>query len=541
MNMYNEAMYINNLKKTSKYSYMNTRKCVFMRILSVFLCLLISLSLFSGISLPVLADEPKTDDEYQAEAEERKELTVETNEVPGWPNGPAIGAQAAILIDADTGQILYAKNIDEKLMPASTTKIMTCLTALKRGASLDDIITVSQAAIDANDPEGSNMGLYAGEQLTLEEILTGILVCSANEGCNALAEHMAGSMDGYVDYMNEEAKNMGLSNTHFVTTNGLPDPDHYTTARDLSTIARDFFSYDILCRLSSTPSVEIEETSLHRAHSLYSKNKLYKNRDYEYPYLLGSKTGYTDDARQTLVSAAEKDGVRLICVILKEEAPYQFEDTVNLFDYGFANFSYSKISDFEKTFDTSYDYLSDSNYGSLISLDTDVKVLLPNNADLSNITSQIVYREDASTYFADINYYYNGYYIGKAGLTYNPITATIDEIKIAGINNKDVNIKIVNVKKTASIVVLSFVGVLVLIRLILLLKKLYLKHREKVKRSQKYNDSKKINRKADRQRRLGMKREIKLTRKRLRDRENSKKKKKKGVAKRYKKNRHQDY
>lgn len=483
-----------------------TRNTIKYRILTVFLCLSL---LFYGSSISALADEPKTDEEYQAEAEERKELTVETNEVPGWPSGPAIGAEAAILMDADTGQILYAKNIDERLMPASTTKIMTCLTAIKRGANMSDVITVSQAAIDANDPEGSNMGLYAGEQLTLEEIMTGILVCSANEGCNALAEHMAGSMDGYVDYMNDEAAKMGLTNTHFVTTNGLPDPDHYTTARDLATIAREFFSYDVLCRLSSTPYVELEETDTHRAHSLYSKNKLYKNRDYEYPYLLGSKTGYTDDARQTLVSAAEKDGTRLICVILMEEAPYQFEDTVNLFDYGFANFSYSRISDFENTFDTGSNYLSDSTYGSLISLNTDVKVLLPNSADLSNITSDITYRESSSPYFADVNYYYNGYYIGKAGLSYNPITTSIDEIKLSGINtNKDVKITIINVKKVFLIVLLSFAGVLIIIRLIILIKKLILKQKEKAKRNQKFNQS-----------------------------VNSKRKKRK-IAKRYKKNRH---
>lgn len=483
-----------------------TRNTIKYRILTVFLCLSL---LFYGSSISALADEPKTDEEYQAEAEERKELTVETNEVPGWPSGPAIGAEAAILMDADTGQILYAKNIDERLMPASTTKIMTCLTAIKRGANMSDVITVSQAAIDANDPEGSNMGLYAGEQLTLEEIMTGILVCSANEGCNALAEHMAGSMDGYVDYMNEEAAKMGLTNTHFVTTNGLPDPDHYTTARDLATIAREFFSYDILCRLSSTPYVELEETDTHRAHSLYSKNKLYKNRDYEYPYLLGSKTGYTDDARQTLVSAAEKDGTRLICVILMEEAPYQFEDTVNLFDYGFANFSYSRISDFENTFDTGSNYLSDSTYGSLISLNTDVKVLLPNSADLSNITSDITYIESSSPYFADVNYYYNGYYIGKAGLSYNPITTSIDEIKLSGINtNKDVKITIINVKKVFLIVLLAFAGVLIIIRLIILIKKLILKQKEKAKRNQKFNQS-----------------------------VNSKRKKRK-IAKRYKKNRH---
>ena len=192
-----------------------------------------------------------------------------------------------------------------------------------------------------------------------------------------------------------------------------------------------------------------------------------------------------------------------------EEAPYQFEDTVNLFDYGFANFSYSRISDFENTFDTGSNYLSDSTYGSLISLNTDVKVLLPNSADLSNITSDITYRESSTPYFADVNYYYNGYYIGKAGLSYNPITTSIDEIKLSGINtNKDVKITIINVKKVFLIVLLAFAGVLIIIRLIILIKKLILKQKEKAKRNQKFNQS-----------------------------VNSKRKKRK-IAKRYKKNRH---
>lgn len=517
MSMYNEDMIFLAKKKTTKYRRRHGKSSLTIGALSLIISLLFSIS--------VSADEPKTDEELKAEAEARKELTVETNEVPNWPSGPAIGAEAAILMDADTGQILYAKNVDEKLMPASTTKIMTCLTAMKRGVDMSDIIHVNQSAIDANDPEGSNMGLYANEELTAEEIITGILVTSANEGCNALAEHIAGSMDGYVDMMNEEAMNMGLSNTHFVTTNGLPDPDHYTTARDLATIAREFFSYDILCRLSSTPYVEIEETSSHRAHSLYSKNKLYKNRDYEYPYLIGSKTGYTDVARQTLVSAAEKDGVRLVCVILMEEAPYQFEDTVNLFDYGFNNFSYSKVSDFENTYASDSDYYQDAHNASLITLNTDVKILLPNNTDYSYITSDITYRDSADPYFADVNYYFNGYYIGSTGLSFTPGTTSIDAIKLANTNGKDIEVTVINVKIVAIWMVIILAGILLLIRLFIFLKKMYYKHKERVKRSQKYEGSHKLNRNADRQRRLGAIREKKRKKKKQRNLEAERKKK----------------
>lgn len=470
-------------------------------------------------SLAIYAEEPKTDEEYLAEAEARKELTVDTNEVMGWPNGPAIGAEAAILMDAETGQILYAKNIDERLMPASTTKIMTCLTAIKRGAKLDDIITVSKEAIDANDAEGSNMGLIAGEKLSVEEIMTGILVTSANEGCNALAEHMAGSMDDYVVMMNEEAEKMGLENTHFVTTNGLPDPEHYTTARDLAIIAREFFSYDLLCRLSSTPYVEMPETELHNEHNIYSKNKLYKNRDYEYPYLVGSKTGYTDEARQTLVSCAEKDGTKLICVILMEEAPYQFEDTVNLFDYGFNNFSYVRTAEFNTSFSLYSNNIFTSSAdgsGSIINVQSGSKVLLPVGADMDAISSKIVYGSKDSRCFATLNYYYNGYFIGDTGLSFKPVSVDMPSIKLAGEPEsvKPVVINIVDVLIKAAI---AIVIIFVLAFICSIGKKLFLKRKEIIRRNERYKSSRVINRASDRQRKIGRKREqkeIKLQRKR---------------------------
>lgn len=521
------------------FFYKNPGKKRIFRALTIIITMIMSF-FYICTPLAVYADDPKTDEEYQAEAEERKELTVESNEVIGWPTGPTIGAEAAILMDAETGQILYAKNIDERLMPASTTKIMTCLTAVRHGVDLNELITVSQAAIDANDADGSNMGLYAGEQLTVEEIMTGILVTSANEGCNALAEHIAGSMDGYVDMMNEEAMNLGLQNTHFVTTNGLPDPDHYTTARDLATIAREFFSYDLLCRLSSTPYVEMPETDLHKAHDLYSKNKLYKNRDYEYPYLVGSKTGYTDAARQTLVSCAEKDGVKLICVILMEEAPYQFEDTVNLFDYGFNNFAYTSTSEFRNDYVVGQaDYFNDVSDGCnpLINIMEESKILLPIGADFQNITTDISYDNPASGSFATVNYYYNGYLIGKTGLQFTPNTFTRESIKLADSLGSDVTPVVINIK---TIIIRLFIAIAVVFVLIIIgtfVKRLIRKYKENKHRTQKFSNTRRINKNSDRQRKLGRKREqkdFKLKRKTL----EKETREKRNISKRYKKNRH---
>lgn len=377
-------------------------------ILSFILC-------FQLISLPVLADS----EDYLEEAENRKNEPVQSNQVENWPQGPAIGAEGAILMDANTGAILYAKNIDEELYPASITKLMTCLVAVEN-CPLTDVITVNQSAIDANDYDGSNMGLSAGDQLTLEEILYGILINSANEGCNAVAEHVAGSMDEFVVMMNEKAAELGCENTHFVTTNGLHNEEHYTTAHDMALIGQAFFSHDILCKIACTSTYHIEETASHSEYYLHSKNRLYEGQDYFYEYLVGSKTGFTSHSRQTLVSCAERGGMKLICVILMEESPYQFEDTVNLFDYGFSNFSTTKLTSLENGYEiANSDFFDSSNsiFGStspIISMDRNASIILPNGIDFADVTSAISYEDLPENALATVEYTYQGMFLGQA-------------------------------------------------------------------------------------------------------------------------------
>ena len=408
------------------------------KLVSLF-CIFLAATILS-LPMKTVADEIT---DYEEEAEERKNEPVESNEWEGWPNGPLIGAEAAILMDADTGEILYSKNIDEHLYPASTTKIMTCLVAVEN-ASLDELVTINQSAIDANEWDGSNMGLTAGEQLTVDELLQGMLITSANEACNAIGEHIAGSMDAYVEMMNQKAADLGLENTHFVTTNGLQDDNHYTCARDLAIIAREFFSYDILCDYSSTAGCILNANEYHDEHEFYSKNKLYKNREYEYEYLVGSKTGYTGDARQTLVSCAEKDGTRLICVILKEESPYQFEDTIALFEYGFNNFTRVNVtanetkyninhSDFFETGENNSGMFGES--APIIYIDTDATLLIPNNVDFTELTSSVSYENVESPYFGTINYYYNDALVGTAGIAYKDEISPYDSFSDSASTN----------------------------------------------------------------------------------------------------------
>lgn len=395
---------------------MKLHKSCFYQLFTFFLCVFL---LSMEIVLPVFA----TQDEFNAEAEERKNDPVESNEIENWPQGPRIGAKSAILFEANTGAILYAKNINEALYPASITKLMTCLIAVEN-CSLDEVITINQSAIDANEYDGSNMGLTAGEQLTLEELLHGILINSANEACNAVAEHIAGSMDAFVEMMNERAASLGCTNTHFVSTNGLHDDNHYTTAHDMALIAQAFFNYDVLCRLSNISDYRIEASDTHLEHYLHSKNRLYEGQEYAYESLLGSKTGFTSLSRQTLVSCAERDGMKLICVILMEESPYQFEDTISLFDYGFNNFRTCMVSELDNSYEINHlDFFNADNdlFGStspIISMNTDAYIILPNQIDFSEVESYLSYDTNFAPdeRLAQINYYYNSVYLGNASI-----------------------------------------------------------------------------------------------------------------------------
>ncbi|MCR5032890.1 MAG: D-alanyl-D-alanine carboxypeptidase [Lachnospiraceae bacterium] len=370
----------------------------------------------------------RADTDYAALAQERKELPIASNLIDNWPTGPAIGAEAALLMDASTGAILYSKNPKEHLYPASTTKLMTCLLAVEN-CKLDEIVSFSYDAVFSVPSDGSSMGIDPGESMPLEECLYGIMVGSANEVANAVAEHVAGSMDGFVELMNERAKELGCKDTHFVNANGIHDEEHYTCAYDLALIARAFFSNEILCNIGNTPRYHFEAT-------VTQPDDFYKNNKHElitgaisYPGILGGKTGYTSQARQTLVTCAQKGTLKLICVILKEESPDQFYDTTELFDYGFTNFSDVIAADQEKNYNiSSADFLRIGkdifgNSETLLSLDDSALITLPNTITFGDIRADLDYSQaDAST-LAILHYSYQNVALGDVPvLLSSPVT-----------------------------------------------------------------------------------------------------------------------
>lgn len=399
------------------------------RIFSFIIAAVVSAGLMGGTFLTVQAETV----DYSALAEANRLMTVETNEIDGWPQGPAVSAKSAILMEANTGTILYEKNIHEKLYPASTTKILTAYIA-RQHSSLNEMVEYSSTAVNSiNWWEDANIGIKAGEAITMEQSLYSLMVGSANECANAIAEHISGSIEAFVELMNETAKQLGCADSHFVTTNGKHDDDHYTTSYDMALIAQKYFSDDLLCKMSNTPSYVLPESpTLSQQLIPNSKNKLLAGKEYAYEYLVGSKTGYTDIARQSLVSCAEKDGLKLICVVMQDESPMQFTDTVDLFNYGFSNFKAVNAAENDTTYSITGNSLFTvendifGNGDPILSIDKNAYLVLPADISFADITSTLSYDGLTDRQAAIIHYSYHGQALGTASILFSENQSTFD-------------------------------------------------------------------------------------------------------------------
>lgn len=362
-----------------------------------------------------------TTEELEADADARKLLPVQSNDIDNWPTGPAISAESAILMEANTGVILYAKDIHKKMYPASTTKLLTCLMAMERG-NLDDMVPFSHEAVFTVPADGSNMGMDEGESITMEQCLYGIMVASANEVANAVGEYISGSIDQFISDMNEYSAELGCTDSHFMNTNGLHDENHYTSAYDLALVSNRFFQNEMLCKISNIPRYHFEATAT-QPDDFYKNNKhRLVNGEIPYEGIVGGKTGYTDQARQTLVSCAERNGMKLVCVVFKEESPRQFTDTIELFDYGFNNFQVMNIAENEDKYQIEPSgFLQTGNdiFGSskpILSIDNNSYVIIPNTIVFSDLDSTIDYSISDENRIAQIRYSYHDTYVGTAYL-----------------------------------------------------------------------------------------------------------------------------
>lgn len=261
-------------------------------------------------------------------------ITCSTSSAWAEPN---VVGRAAVLIDSKSGKILYAKNADEPLPPASTTKILTAALVLQN-CKLTDIVTARQ---DATLVEPSAIGLKEGEKITVENLLYAMLLKSANDAAIAFADHISGSVSKFTELMNSRARSMGATNSHFTNPNGLPDPNHYTTAHDLAVIAKYAMEIPEFKEIVSAKVKVIPRTDDSAVKWLQNHNKML----WRYEGANGIKTGYTKEAKQCLVVSADKNGQELIAVILGSEGSNIWSDGQTLLDYGFDNYVTYKHKD----------------------------------------------------------------------------------------------------------------------------------------------------------------------------------------------------
>ena len=296
------------------------------------ICLMMTVLLAAGSVCSVCADEEEyIPDEYYE--------PIQSNAVEGWPEGQAIQASAGVVMDVDTGVFLYSKNCDRQLYPASITKIMTALLTLEN-ADLDAVMTCSTIVYEL-DENASNVGLSEGEQMTIRDALYTLMLESANDTANALAEYVGGSMEGFAQMMNDRAAALGCTGTHFSNPSGLSADDHYTTAHDYALIAAEAYRNEGFRTLCSTVNYDVPPTNTYE-ETRYLQNHhrmLISDSDFYTSWCTGGKTGFTEKAWNTLVTYGERDGRRLVCVLLHGNgADQNYLETIDLLNYGFDNF-----------------------------------------------------------------------------------------------------------------------------------------------------------------------------------------------------------
>lgn len=363
---------------------------------------------------------------------------------------PDLTAAAVILADMDNGTFYLSKNPETKAYPASLTKILTVLLAVEaveRGdVTLKDEITAYDDCLTGLDEDSSSADIVPGEVMTLENYLYCAMIASANEACNVIGEYISGSIPAFVALMNQRAGELGCTGTHFANTNGMPDQEHYTTAMDLYRITTEALKHELFATLCNTPTRTIPATNKSDTRELKNTNGLINAdspmyKGYFYEYARGVKTGHTNDAGYCLISTAEKDGIRLMCIVLGCTAKTRgngttdygsFSDTLALYRWVFNNFSLRDIVNTTELISEVPVALASETDGVTVRAQSSITAILPNDEDLSTYERTIViYSErDGKTLKAPVaaGDVLGEITVSKNGVTYGtvPLVATVD-------------------------------------------------------------------------------------------------------------------
>ena len=311
-----------------------------------------------------------------------------------------VNAKAALLMDTAGDVVLYDKNAHQTMYPASITKVMTALVVLDAVESgklrMDQMVTASEGAFFDMEPDGSTAGIKAGETMSVKDLMYCMMLVSANEACNILAEAVCGNVKDFVVLMNEKAEQLGMEDTHYVNTSGLHNPDHYTTAWDIYLLAREALKSETLMTICNTLAYDVPPTNMADSRELHTTNSLISNwriLGYLYDGAEGIKTGTTEEAGNCLLSSAVRGGRRLVCVVLgcdgQGDVIESYSDSARLYDYGFDNFSMrSVLSDDEMIREVPVALSKETNYV-VVHPAYDAEAILPNDIDVSPASTDL--------------------------------------------------------------------------------------------------------------------------------------------------------
>lgn len=354
-----------------------------------------------------------------AEPEENKEPTAEeratkaahdkkfeTNELEGWPQAPATYNEGSITMEINSQSVLAEKDADTQYYPASITKVMTALLAVEN-CDMKDMVKINQGAIDCLEYKASHIGMRVGEEITMEDALYALLLASANEVAYAIGETVGGTYDHFIEMMNEKAKELGCTNTHFTNANGLHNDDHYVSARDMALIAAAAFKHPEILEIMQTPQHTIPPTNLVDEERIFQqKHKMLKQGNaYYYENCVGGKTGYTEKALGTLVTYVDKGDMQFVNISLRSHGSYLFPDTINLMDYASENFKKVTLEDQKKP-------------KNIKKLDPAGYVVIPKTMTMDALETSVVPPTEKGQTDGYVIYTYKGNQVGKVRATF---------------------------------------------------------------------------------------------------------------------------
>lgn len=407
----------------------------------------------------------------QAAAEQQKldavyNIPVQTNELANWTKGPGTYGEAAIVMEAESGAILYAKNIDTKEYPASITKVLTALLAFENTA-LTDPVSITAHSLECLGSGYASIGVKEGNVITMEQALYATLLASANEVSCAVGETVAQKKgkdyNWFIEEMNRVSKELGGTNSNFVNTNGVHNEQHYTCARDMALIGKELWKYPEFLQISQTGQYTIPASPTTEEHIFQQKHEMLNagSKNY-YQYAVAGKTGYTTEADNTLITFGDNGDMKLVCVVLKTFPGHSYSDTQALFDYGFGNFQ--KVSIQEKETGKEFEAIDPKAY-----------VVIPKDIKFADLKKSVRLEDDTA---AVVQYSYKDIPVGEASATVSK--SYLEKQKTNSKNNaedgketsKSTSTKNVKFKVAAVIVLIGVGGVgALLIRQRIILKK----------------------------------------------------------------------